>query len=162
MHLEEEIQHLFIEQRWTLSTAESCTGGSLAARLTRLSGASRYFLGGLVAYSNLLKMQLLQIPAALIQEKGAVSGEVVALMAANILNMTNSDFSIAVSGIAGPTGGTPEKPIGTVWGAIGRRGYPPHVWKFHIPGNRQAVIEKTIEILLSELLKVSRLGLKDQ
>jgi nicotinamide-nucleotide amidase len=116
------VQQLFISNSWSLSTAESCTGGALAAHLTQLPGASNYFMGSIVAYSNALKESLLGVPAELLASKGAVSQEVVLAMALGLLRTTQSDFGIAISGIAGPGGGTPEKPVGTVWVALLHQG----------------------------------------
>lgn len=103
----------------TLATAESCTGGGIASAITSVPGSSEYFLGTVVAYSNALKQQLLKVPEHIIQEYGAVSEQVVRAMAEGVLHLTGSDYAIAVTGIAGPDGGTPEKPVGTVWIAVG-------------------------------------------
>lgn len=148
------LQLRFIEKKWTLSLAESCTGGAMAATLTQIPGASSYFLGSIVAYSNALKSDLLKVPPQLIQEKGAVSREVVQAMLEGVLELTGSDCAAAVSGISGPTGGTPTKPVGTVWGAIGtRRGFQ-RVWSWHIEGTRQDVIAGSVRFLLEELFKI--------
>lgn len=146
------IHHLFIEKGWTLSVAESCTGGSLSARLIAMPGSSRYFLGSVVAYSNLLKMRLLDVPENIIFEHGAVSQEVVKAMLAGILSVTGSDFAVAVSGIAGPDGGTQAKPVGTVWGGIGFKSAQPHLWSWHEEGSRPLIIQKSVDRLLDELL----------
>lgn len=142
----------FIKKKLTLSLAESCTGGSFAARLTRLPGASQYFLGSVVAYSNAMKIQWLGVQESLIVEKGAVSEEVVAQMLKGVMERTGSDYGAAVSGIAGPDGGTPDKPVGTVWHAVGRRGERPHIWKTLVQGNREVVIERSVDALIAELL----------
>jgi nicotinamide-nucleotide amidase len=106
----------------TLATAESCTGGLLAAMLTSVPGASGWFRGGWVTYANEVKTRELGVPAALLAAHGAVSEPVVAAMAAGALRESGADFSLAISGIAGPDGGTPEKPVGTVWIALAVRG----------------------------------------
>lgn len=116
--LTETLQQQFIAQNLTLATAESCTGGQIAAQIVQIPGSSAYFNGGIVAYSNTVKQNLLNIDAELINKVGAVSKEVVEAMAANVINVLNSDYSIAVSGIAGPTGGSEAKPVGTVWIAV--------------------------------------------
>lgn len=150
--IENDIQNWFIRHRKTLSLAESCTGGSLAARLTRQSGASKYFLGSLVVYSNALKTKLLHIPSELLEKYGAVSRETVEAMAKGTLQLTESDFAAAVSGIAGPTGGSIEKPVGTVWACIaGPQGFS-YAWQFHIDGDRREVIERSVDLILQELL----------
>lgn len=151
--IEEAIHQCFIERGWTLSVAESCTGGSMAARLTQLPGASRYFLGGIVTYSNKLKSELLGVSEKLLESKGAVSGEVAEAMVRGLLKKTQSTFGVAITGIAGPDGGTPEKPVGTIWAAIAHNDKPPYVWKFEARGNREKIIEMSVTKVLGELLK---------
>lgn len=106
-------------QGWMLATAESCTGGLLASTVTNLPGSSNWFHGGVVAYSNALKRGLLGVPGPLIEEHGAVSEAVVLAMARGALGLPGMPegrgCSVAVSGVAGPSGGTREKPVGTVW-----------------------------------------------
>ena len=107
----------------TLAVAESCTGGLLAERITSVSGSSRYFLGGAVVYSNQLKTELAGVPAEMIERHGAVSREVAAALAEGIRYRCESTLGIGVTGVAGPTGGTPEKPVGLVFHAVaGDRG----------------------------------------
>ena len=102
----------------TIATAESCTGGLLAERLTRISGSSAYFLGGVVSYSNALKSAWVDVPAEIIETKGAVSSEVAIALADGIRRRTGATLGVGITGIAGPNGGTPEKPVGTVHVAI--------------------------------------------
>jgi len=102
----------------TIATAESCTGGLLAERLTRISGSSAYFLGGVVSYSNTLKSAWVDVPAEIIESRGAVSSEVAIALADGIRRRTGATLGVGITGIAGPTGGTPEKPVGTVHLAI--------------------------------------------
>lgn len=147
----QEIQDRFIANNWTLSLAESCTGGSLAAAITKIPGSSRYFLGSIVAYSNFLKTQLLGIEPKFLEDYGAVSSQVVQKMAEEVLRLSGSDFSIAISGIAGPDGGTPSKPVGTIWAAIARKGGETLVWNFHLTGSRIEIIDQCVEIVLSKL-----------
>lgn len=116
--LEEVIGRLLTERGMTLSTAESCTGGFLAHKVTSVAGSSAYFRGSIVAYSNDLKTRFLWINEKLISKHGAVSKEVVEAMALNGCEVMSSDFCLATSGIAGPGGATPEKPVGTVWIAL--------------------------------------------
>lgn len=99
----------------TLVTAESCTGGWIAKACTDVAGSSRWFQGGVVAYSNSLKVALLEVPEGLLAQHGAVSESVVRSMAAGVLARTGSSVAVAVSGVAGPDGGTADKPVGTVW-----------------------------------------------
>ena len=106
---------LLKKRNLTLSTAESCTGGNVAHKITLIPGASNYFKGAVVSYSNEIKSNLLGIDPAVIEQYGAVSKEVVELMAENCVYKLQTDCGIAISGIAGPEGGTPDKPVGTVW-----------------------------------------------
>ena len=116
--LEETLGNLFREKGLTLSTAESCTGGYIAHLITSISGSSDYFTGSVVAYSNDIKTGVLGVKEQTLIDHGAVSKECVSEMASGIRQKFNTDYSIAVSGIAGPGGGSPEKPVGTVWIAI--------------------------------------------
>ena len=111
----DKIAILLTRKRYRLATAESCTGGLIAALCTDVAGSSEWFTGGIVSYSNALKIALLQVPPPLIEEHGAVSECVVRSMAVGALASCGAEAAIAVSGVAGPSGGTPEKPVGTVW-----------------------------------------------
>ena len=113
--LEQLISTTFIEQGLSLATAESCTGGNIAHRLTLLPGASEYFKGSVVAYDNQVKTSMLQVEKAVLDTHGAVSKEVVEQMADGARRLLRTDIAVAVSGIAGPSGGSTEKPVGTVW-----------------------------------------------
>lgn len=147
-----QIQHYFIANGLTLSVAESCTGGALSTQLTRIPGCSNYYLGGVIAYSNALKMGLLHVDPLILSENGAVSGPVAAEMARGVLQLSGSDYSIAVTGIAGPEGGSDSKPVGTIWGAIAKRSAPPLIWKLALQkGARQTIIEQSVGIVLSRL-----------
>mgnify|MGYP003299788202 CR=1 FL=1 len=99
----------------TIATAESCTGGKLAALLNKHSGSSDFYWGSVVAYDNSVKEHVLGVPAEVLKQKGAVSEEVVKAMAEGVRRLMHTDYAIATSGVAGPTGGTAEKPVGTVW-----------------------------------------------
>lgn len=143
------IQKYCVEKKRTLSVAESCTGGNLAARLTRKPGSSGYFLGSIVAYSNRVKKEVLNIEEKLLVQYGAVSAPVAERMAGGVLSLTGSDYSLAVTGVAGPGGGTELKPVGTIWAAIGCRWGEPVVWDFHLSGERQEIIDQAVEIILS-------------
>lgn len=120
--MESVVGRLLAEAGKTLATAESCTGGLVAERVTDVPGSSRYFLGGVVAYSNAAKTAQLGVPAALIEREGAVSEAVVRAMAEGARARFGSDFALATSGISGPDGGTPEKPVGLVWIALAAQG----------------------------------------
>lgn len=116
--LEKLIGNVLRKEKLTLSTAESCTGGYLAHRITTVPGSSDYYIGSVVAYDNEIKTSCLNIDSELLQKHGAVSAEVVSAMAKGIKKQFGSDFAIATSGIAGPSGATEDKPLGTVWIAI--------------------------------------------
>ncbi|SHJ05513.1 CinA family protein [Bacteroides stercorirosoris] len=115
MKLEEIVGELLREKNLSLSTAESCTGGSIAALVTSVPGSSAYFNGGIVAYSNEVKMALLHVSAETLEKYGAVSRETVTEMARGAMKALKTDCAVATSGIAGPGGGSREKPVGTVW-----------------------------------------------
>lgn len=110
-----EIIQKFSENGWTLSTAESCTGGNIAHNITLIPGSSAIFNGGIVSYSNEVKMNLLGVKADDLEREGAVSQPVVEQMAKGAAKALNTTFAVSTSGIAGPGGGSPEKPVGTVW-----------------------------------------------
>ncbi len=137
----------------TLSVAESCTGGKIASLLTSVPGSSAYFKGGIVAYSNEIKIKSLNVDPLLIDKFGAVSEEVVTEMAKNILTLFKTDYSIAISGIAGPDGGTEIKPVGTTWVAVSsvNKAIAKH---FFMKGNREQNIQRSANIALIEFLKL--------
>jgi competence/damage-inducible protein CinA-like protein len=116
--MEEVVARELTMHQATIATAESCTGGLLAERLTRIAGSSAYFLGGVVSYSNTLKSAWVDVPAEIIDTRGAVSAEVAVALADGIRRRTGATLGVGITGVAGPTGGTPEKPVGTVHVAI--------------------------------------------
>ncbi|MDX1940901.1 MAG: competence/damage-inducible protein A [Saprospiraceae bacterium] len=119
--LESAVGQMLRERGLKLGLAESCTGGYLAHRITSVSGSSEYFMGGVVPYTNQLKMKLLDVKEETLEQYGAVSEQTVIEMVRGALPLLNVDIAISVSGIAGPSGGTPEKPVGLVWLAIGNK-----------------------------------------
>jgi nicotinamide-nucleotide amidase len=136
--LEEVVARALTENRATIAVAESCTGGLLAERFTNIPGSSSYFLGGVVCYSNELKSALVNVPAELIESKGAVSPEVALALAEGIRKTTGATIGVGVTGIAGPGGGTPEKPVGLVHiGIADERG--PRERRFQFPGDRERI-----------------------
>ena len=122
MNIEEKVGELLKSQKMTLSTAESCTGGGVAALITSVPGSSEYFKGGIVAYSNEVKTSLLHVSPETLEKHGAVSQETVIEMARGAMDALKTDCAIATSGIAGPGGGTPQKPVGTIWMAVACKG----------------------------------------
>ena len=118
-HLAADIQRLLISRHQTLATAESCTGGRIAAALTAVAGSSSYFQGGLVAYQNEVKERLLEVSPETIEEHDVVSREVVEQMVLGACRLFGTDYAIATSGYAGPGGGTTDIPTGTIWIAAG-------------------------------------------
>lgn len=141
MSVEESIQRWMVENKKTLALAESCTGGALSARLTALPGASDYLLGSLVTYSNTWKEKFLGVQS--LKTHGAVSREVAEEMLQGLLKTTGADYGIAITGIAGPAGGSKEVPVGTVWIAYGSIESVKAV-KNRFLGERQAVINQSV------------------
>ena len=140
----------------TLSTAESCTGGMISSLITSVAGSSEYFLGSVTSYANEVKENVLGVPAEIIAEHGAVSSECVAAMAEGVRRITSSDYSVATSGIAGPGGGSEEKPVGTVWiGVSSDNGTETFRLKFN--SDRKRNIERfsssALHILLNKIKK---------
>jgi nicotinamide-nucleotide amidase len=152
--LAEVIGNLLKEGNYTLSTAESCTGGAIGAAIVSIPGSSAYFQGGFLTYSNELKHQELGVQHHLFETVGAVSEEVVTAMARGCEQRLKTDFAIAVSGIAGPDGGTDEKPIGTVWVAIAAPNDVIFTHRFLFSDNRERVIQRTVLSALN-LLRTS-------
>jgi len=156
--LEDVVGGLLKKMKLKLSTAESCTGGLIANRITNVSGSSEYFLGGFVVYSNQLKIEELGVPKTLIEDFGAVSKEVAEAMANGALRKAKADIALSATGIAGPTGGTPEKPVGLCW--IGYSdAESTFAMKFNFGDNRTRFKERAsqaaLELLRRKLLKIS-------
>ena len=139
--LQECIGRLLTANGKTVSAAESCTGGNIAALFTSVPGSSEYFLGSVTSYANSVKTGILGVPSEIIEKHGAVSSECVAAMAEGVRRITGSDFSVATSGIAGPGGGSEDKPVGTVWiGVSSTRGTD--TYKMVFKGDRKRNIER--------------------
>ena len=153
--LAKAVGELLLAKKQTLSTAESCTGGGVAVCVTSIPGSSAYFQGAVVAYSNEVKMKLLHVSPLTLQKQGAVSRETVIEMVKGAMNTMNSDYAIATSGIAGPSGGTLEKPVGTIWIAVGNKENIT-AWKQEGDSGRAENTEKAIKnalFLLYNMLK---------
>lgn len=140
-----------IQRKERMGTAESCTGGLIAAACTSLAGSSQWFERGVVSYSNQAKTELLGVPAALITLHGAVSGEVAEQMARGLLAHAPIDWAVAVTGVAGPGGGSDGKPVGTVWLALLHGRERVRVWKEHFSGDRHQVRASTVRAALQAL-----------
>ena len=150
--LEVIVGNLLKERGATIATAESCTGGKLASLLNKHSGSSAFYKGSIIAYSNEVKEQVLKVRKDYLEQYGAVSEQVVALMAYGAKQVLNTDYAIATSGVAGPTGGTPDKPVGTVWVAWAT---PEKVYTecFHLGKLREQVTDRACTKALVGLLK---------
>lgn len=150
--LVKQLSELLRTKQWHVATAESCTGGLIAAAVTELAGSSDVFEAGFVTYSNAMKTQQLGVPTALLQQHGAVSEPVARAMAEGAARQAHAQLAVAVTGIAGPGGGSESKPVGTVWIA----------WycqnevvaeRFVFAGDRTAVRESTVEQALTGLIQ---------
>jgi nicotinamide-nucleotide amidase len=138
-----------------LATAESCTGGLLASTLTDTPGSSEWFAGGVVTYSNNSKNKLLGVKPATIEKHGAVSKQVVLAMAEGALKALDANISVAISGIAGPAGGTPDKPVGTVWMAWAYPGGS-RAKCYSFEGPRETVKQQSVMAAINGLLAVAK------
>ncbi len=150
--LEEVVGIKLVEKEMTVSTAESCTGGFISHRLTSISGSSAYFNGSVIAYSNAVKINQLGVSEKTLEQHGAVSEATVKEMVQGSLKLLNTDFAIATSGIAGPTGGTPNKPVGTIWIAVGNK-EEIKTLKLQLGKHRLKNIEYTSNMALNLLYK---------
>ena len=137
----------------TVTVAESCTGGGLASAITEIDGSSKWFGVGFVTYSDLFKHKLLKVPTRLIQEEGSVSEAVVRSMVEGAVNLTSAEYGLAVSGIAGPTGGRANKPVGTVWFAW-KSAEGTDAKRLGFSGDRGMVRAQAIEFSLKQLLHI--------
>ena len=148
--LEETVGRLLTDQGLTIAVAESCTGGLIAHRLTNVPGSSAYFVGGVVAYANEIKEQVLGVSGETLAAHGAISEETVREMARGVRRLLGTDLAISATGIAGPTGGTPQKPVGLVYVALaasdqelGER----HLWRGDRLENKRQTSEAALEML---------------
>ena len=149
-----EIGERLLAQGWTLATAESCTGGLIGHLLTNVAGSSRYFEGGIMAYAYSAKRNLLGVSQADLDNHGAVSRQVVMQMARGARQALGTDVGVAVTGIAGPGGGTPTKPVGTVYVGLSTprtETYGHYVWDADREGNKWRSASAALELALGEL-----------
>ncbi|MGD9782819.1 MAG: CinA family protein [Kiritimatiellia bacterium] len=146
-----QIASELLARKLTLATAESCTGGLVGAALTSLPGSSAWYIGGIVAYSNALKIRLLGVSPDILGAHGAVSRETACAMAEGVRGAANADFAVSITGIAGPAGGTPEKPVGLVCVAVAA----PHetsTFQHFFSGSRDDVRNAAVQAALRHLL----------
>ena len=143
---------------WMLTTAESCTGGWVAAAVTMVAGSSAWFERGFVTYTDLAKQEMLGVQAATLKQHGAVSEPTVREMVAGALAHSSGDVAVSVSGVAGPTGGTHAKPVGMVCLGWGVRGHEPLSVTRHFPGDREAVRRSAVIEALEGLIRLTRAG----
>ena len=153
--IEEEIGNMLRKRELSLATAESCTGGLVSHRITNISGSSDYYKGGVIAYANEVKAQILLVDDALLAQKGAVSAECARAMAEGIRALLDGDIGIATTGIAGPTGGTPDKPVGLVYIALATKDYlyhERHIFHGDRGGNKRKAAEAALVMLKKFLI----------
>ncbi|SDB26735.1 nicotinamide-nucleotide amidase [Desulfonatronum thiosulfatophilum] len=150
-----ELGRTLMERGGMLAAAESCTGGLIAHLTTNISGSSQWFAGAVVAYANQVKSTVLNVPEAVIAARGAVSREVVLAMASGVRQLLNTQAALAVSGIAGPDGGTPDKPVGTVWVAWSYKEYQ-HSACLHFSGSRLEIKRQSALASLKGMLEMLR------
>lgn len=146
-----ELASLLKERGLTVATAESCTGGLIGHTLTNIAGSSAYYQGGVVAYSNFLKMKLLGVSRTTLDRHGAVSAPTAREMAEGIRQVADVDIGVATTGIAGPGGGTPEKPVGLVYVGLAARTTEVREFRFH--GNRGENKRATVQAALQMLME---------
>ncbi|THF62204.1 CinA family protein [Pseudothauera rhizosphaerae] len=153
--LSREVGEALRSRGWKLASAESCTGGWIAEAVTATAGSSEWFDRGFVTYSNEAKCEMLEVSPILLAAHGAVSEPIVREMAVGALAHSRADVAVAVSGIAGPSGGTPDKPVGTVCLAWGVCGEPPRVETRHFAGDREAVRRQTVICALAGVIALA-------
>lgn len=158
VQLSNELVELLRSKGYTFATAESCTGGAVASAITRVAGCSDVMLGGVVAYHNNIKHMMLGVSETTLREHGAVSEAVVREMVAGVAERFGADCAVATSGVAGPGGGTPEKPVGTVWVAV-KVGGNVAVNLLSLGDNgRDANIDRTVFEVLQMVLEIVAVG----
>jgi len=148
--LEEVVGQLLLAKKQTLALAESCTGGYISHRITRVAGSSAYYLAGAVTYSNEAKIRFLGVQASTLEKHGAVSKETALEMSQGVREKTGAGISLSVTGVAGPGGGSPEKPVGTVWISVAKEDlHEARLFQFH--GPRERIISGTSQAALNWL-----------
>jgi len=148
-----EVAALLADKKITVAVAESCTGGALCQALTDIPGSSAWFDRGFITYSNQAKVEMLGVSPALLEQYGAVSFETARAMVEGVHGRSQAELAIAITGIAGPDGGTAEKPVGTVFFGIGQKGQAVKIDKRRFKGDRGEVRARSVEFVLKALLK---------
>jgi nicotinamide-nucleotide amidase len=148
-----EVALLLNEQKLTVAVAESCTGGALCQALTDIPGSSAWFDRGFITYSNQAKVDMLGVSSTLLEQYGAVSFEAARAMVEGVHGRSNAKLAIAITGIAGPEGGTAQKPVGTVFFGIGQKGQAVKIDKRRFKGEREEVRARSVEFVIKALLK---------
>jgi len=148
-----EVAALLADKKITVAVAESCTGGALCQALTDIPGSSAWFDRGFITYSNQAKVDMLGVSSTLLDQYGAVSFETARAMVEGVHGHSNAELAIAITGIAGPEGGTAEKPVGTVFFGIGQKGQAVKIDKRRFKGDREEVRARSVEFVLKALLK---------
>ncbi|WP_026370994.1 CinA family protein [Kallotenue papyrolyticum] len=151
LELARDIGARLVARGWTLASAESCTGGLIGHLITEIAGSSRYYLGGIIAYSNAVKQALLGVPATILLDHGAVSEATARAMAAGVRHALQADVGLATTGIAGPGGATPTKPVGLVYVAVATP-LGQDCLRFVFSGDRQAIKQQSAAAALRLLL----------
>ncbi len=150
--LAEEVGQVLLDRGYKLATAESCTGGWVSQEITSVAGSSAWFDAGFVTYSNRAKHRSLGVPAELIETLGAVSGPVVEAMASGAIAHSEADVAVSISGVAGPDGGSLEKPVGTVWIGWAFPEIGIESQRFQFSGDREQVISQAVDTALTGLI----------
>jgi nicotinamide-nucleotide amidase len=154
INLSQQLGQQLQQKKWRVATAESCTGGGVAAAITLTPGSSAWFDCGIVSYSDQIKSKILGVSPSTLQRYGAVSEAVVCEMVQGVLALSGADIAVGISGIAGPSGGTAEKPVGTVWFACGRKGADPKTIIKQFNGDRHQIQRQAVIFALEGLIKV--------
>ncbi len=149
-----ELAEILESRAWTLAAAESCTGGLVAARITDRPGASAYFVGAVVAYANTVKQSTLDVPGSILERQGAVSVDCARAMAEGVRRALGADVGLATTGIAGPDGATPEKPVGLVYVACACPDGTDEVRELRLGGTRAEIRSAAVEAVLELALEV--------
>ncbi|WP_049629517.1 CinA family protein [Cellvibrio sp. pealriver] len=149
--LSQSLGEQLVQRNWRIATAESCTGGGVAAAITAIAGSSAWFEYGIVSYANAAKEKLLGVSGEILAREGAVSEAVVIEMAKGVLTLSGANIAVAISGIAGPSGGSPEKPVGTVWFAWALATGELKTELKHFHGDRASVQEQAVLCALQRI-----------